>query len=151
MLTVDFDRLGLKPGERILDMGAGAGRHAFEAYRRGGDVLAFDQDADELSKVRERLAERGLKLELTDDAKELIINKSNKGGDEDNPYGARPLRREVERLIEDPLSEELLKGEFQGKDTITVSAIRDDENKFRRLDFKGSVSEKKEPEAAETK
>jgi ATP-dependent Clp protease ATP-binding subunit ClpC len=104
----------------------------------------------ELSKVRERLAERGLKLELTDDAKELIINKSNKGGDDDNPYGARPLRREVERMIEDPLSEELLKGEFQGKDTITVSAIRDDENKLRRLDFKGSVSEKKEPEAATT-
>ena len=52
MLTVDFDRLGLKPGERILDMGAGAGRHAFEAYRRGGDVIAFDQDADELAKVR---------------------------------------------------------------------------------------------------
>jgi ATP-dependent Clp protease ATP-binding subunit ClpC len=53
-------------------------------------------------------------------------------------------------MIEDPLSEELLKGEFQGKDTITVSAIRDDENKLRRLDFKGSVSEKKEPEAATT-
>jgi SAM-dependent methyltransferase len=52
MLTVDFDRLGLKPGERILDMGAGAGRHAFEAYKRGGDVIAFDQDADELDTVR---------------------------------------------------------------------------------------------------
>lgn len=53
MLTVDFDRLGLAPGERILDMGAGAGRHAFEAYRRGGDVVAFDRDADELARVRE--------------------------------------------------------------------------------------------------
>jgi SAM-dependent methyltransferase len=53
MLTVDFDRLGLQPGDRILDMGAGAGRHAFEAFRRGGDVIAFDQDADELSNVRE--------------------------------------------------------------------------------------------------
>lgn len=53
MLTVDFDRLGLRPGDRILDMGAGAGRHAFEAYRRGGDVVAFDMDADELAKVRE--------------------------------------------------------------------------------------------------
>lgn len=56
MLTVDFDRLGLKPGERVLDMGAGAGRHAFEAYRRGGDVIAFDQDADELATVREWFA-----------------------------------------------------------------------------------------------
>ena len=53
MLTVDFDRLGLRPGERVLDMGCGAGRHAFEMYRRGADVIAFDQDADELSGVRE--------------------------------------------------------------------------------------------------
>lgn len=53
MLTVDFDRLGLKPGERVLDMGAGGGRHAFEMYRRGADVIAFDQNADELSEVRE--------------------------------------------------------------------------------------------------
>ncbi len=56
MLTVDFDRLGLQPGDRVLDMGCGAGRHAFEAYRRGGDVIAFDQDADELAGVRELFA-----------------------------------------------------------------------------------------------
>ena len=53
MLTVDFDRLGLQPGERVLDMGCGAGRHAFEMYRRGADVVAFDQDADELAGVLE--------------------------------------------------------------------------------------------------
>ena len=53
MLTIDFDRLGLRPGERVLDMGCGAGRHAFEMYRRGADVIAFDQDADELARVRE--------------------------------------------------------------------------------------------------
>ena len=53
MLTVDFDRLGLRPGERVLDMGCGAGRHAFEMYRRGADVIALDQDADELAGVRE--------------------------------------------------------------------------------------------------
>jgi SAM-dependent methyltransferase len=51
MLTVDFDRLGLSPGDRVLDMGCGAGRHAFEMYRRGGDVIAFDQDGDELAGV----------------------------------------------------------------------------------------------------
>jgi ubiquinone/menaquinone biosynthesis C-methylase UbiE len=53
VLTVDFDRLGLRPGERVLDLGCGAGRHAFEMYRRGADVMAFDQDADELAGVRD--------------------------------------------------------------------------------------------------
>jgi SAM-dependent methyltransferase len=51
LLTVDFDRLGLRAGDRVLDMGCGAGRHAFEMFRRGGDVVAFDQDADELAGV----------------------------------------------------------------------------------------------------
>jgi len=87
----------------------------------------------ELSKVRERLLERGLKLELTDDAKEFIIKKGS-----NTDFGARPLRRAVENYIEDPLSEELLKGEFQGKDLIRVEAIRNDEDKLIRLDFKGS-------------
>jgi SAM-dependent methyltransferase len=53
MLTVDFDRLGLQRGDRVLDMGCGAGRHAFEMFRRGADVVAFDQDADELAAVLE--------------------------------------------------------------------------------------------------
>ena len=53
MLTVDFDRLGLKPGDRVIDMGCGAGRHAFEMYRLGADVVAFDQDGDELANVLE--------------------------------------------------------------------------------------------------
>jgi SAM-dependent methyltransferase len=53
MLTVDFDRLGLRPGDRVIDMGCGAGRHAFEMYRRGADVVAFDQDGDELAGVLE--------------------------------------------------------------------------------------------------
>jgi SAM-dependent methyltransferase len=56
VLTVDFDRLGLRPGERALDLGCGAGRHAFEMYRRGADVVAFDQDADELAGVRDMFA-----------------------------------------------------------------------------------------------
>jgi SAM-dependent methyltransferase len=56
MLTVDFDRLGLRPGDRVLDMGCGAGRHAFEMYRRGGDVVAFDQDGDELAAVLDLFA-----------------------------------------------------------------------------------------------
>jgi len=51
MLTMDFDRLGLRPGHRMLDVGCGAGRHAFEAYRRGADVVALDRNAAELDGV----------------------------------------------------------------------------------------------------
>jgi ATP-dependent Clp protease ATP-binding subunit ClpC len=89
----------------------------------------------ELKKVRERLADRGFTLTLTDSAKEFIIKKGS-----NTDFGARPLRRAVENYIEDPLAEEILKGEFQGKDTILVDAIKDDEDKPRRLDFKGLVN-----------
>ena len=68
MLTVDFDRLGVRPGDRVLDMGCGAGRHAFELYRRGTDVVAFDQDADELSTVADMFAAMRAAHEVPDGA-----------------------------------------------------------------------------------
>ncbi|MFV1964065.1 MAG: ATP-dependent Clp protease ATP-binding subunit [Pirellulaceae bacterium] len=90
----------------------------------------------ELAKVRERLLERGLTLSLTDDAKEFLIKKGS-----NLDYGARPLRRAIENKVEDPLSEELLRGTFQGQDTILVDVVRDDEGKMRRLNFIGTVSQ----------
>ncbi len=51
MLTVDYSRLRLGPGDRVLDVGCGAGRHTFEAYRRGAAVVAFDMDHGELRDV----------------------------------------------------------------------------------------------------
>jgi SAM-dependent methyltransferase len=48
MLTVDYDRLGLRAGDRLLDVGCGAGRHAYEGLRRGGRVVAYDLDASEV-------------------------------------------------------------------------------------------------------
>lgn len=56
MLTVDYARLGLRPGERLLDLGCGAGRHAYEATRRGARVVALDADAAELKDVAVYLA-----------------------------------------------------------------------------------------------
>ena len=52
MLTVRYDRLGLQPGDRVLDLGCGAGRHAFESFRRGAHVVAFDYDDAELKDVK---------------------------------------------------------------------------------------------------
>src|SRR5439155_19756057 len=51
MLTVDFERLGLRRGDRVLDLGAGGGRHAFEAMKRGGVVTAADYSATEFKDV----------------------------------------------------------------------------------------------------
>jgi len=52
MLTVDFHQLPIEPGTRLLDLGCGAGRHAFEAARRGAEVVALDADHGELQGVR---------------------------------------------------------------------------------------------------
>jgi SAM-dependent methyltransferase len=48
VLTVRYDRLGVRAGDRLLDLGCGAGRHAFEAMRRGARVVALDADAAEV-------------------------------------------------------------------------------------------------------
>jgi ATP-dependent Clp protease ATP-binding subunit ClpC len=69
----------------------------------------------ELSKVSKRLEEKGLKLVLSEEARDFLIEKGTS-----LEYGARPLRRAIEHNLEDPLSEDLLKGTFAGKDTITV-------------------------------
>ena len=51
MLTADYNRLGLQAGDRLLDLGCGFGRHAFEALRRGGTVVACDMAFPELTQV----------------------------------------------------------------------------------------------------
>jgi ATP-dependent Clp protease ATP-binding subunit ClpC len=97
----------------------------------------------EMSKVRKRLEERGFRLELTDEAKEFIIKKGS-----NLDYGARPLRRALEQRVEDPLAEELLRGTFEGKDTITISVVKDDEGKVTRLDFRGEIRGKSDADLA---
>jgi ATP-dependent Clp protease ATP-binding subunit ClpC len=98
----------------------------------------------ELSKVHARLGERGLKLKLDDECRNFIIEKGHEDGNLD--YGARPLRRSVERFIEDPLSEELLRGAFEGLNTIvvTVSKVGDQD----QLNFEGTLEEGEEEELA---
>src|SRR5690606_35820000 len=62
MLTVDYDRLGVRAGDRLLDLGCGFGRHAYEALRRGADVVACDMALPELTevcKLMQAMAEAG--------------------------------------------------------------------------------------------
>ena len=55
MLTVDYGRLGVGRGERLLDLGCGGGRHAFQAFRLGARVVALDAMANEVSQVRDTI------------------------------------------------------------------------------------------------
>jgi ATP-dependent Clp protease ATP-binding subunit ClpC len=121
-----------------------------EFIGRLDEVVVFHKLADEdlkqiieieLSKVRERLKERGLAIELTDDAKQFVIDRSRREqGDRDSvDYGARPLRRSVEMYIEDPLAEELLRGAFDGKNVIHVTTREVGDEK--QLNFEGLFQE----------
>lgn len=74
MLTVDYDRLGLRAGERLLDLGCGAGRHAFEAYRRGAQVVALDYAYDELPEVVSLLGAMRIEGEGTDSSSGAAVN-----------------------------------------------------------------------------
>ncbi|MDP9117829.1 MAG: class I SAM-dependent methyltransferase [Actinomycetota bacterium] len=56
MLTIDFDRLEVSEGQRVLDLGCGQGRHSFEVLRRGADVVAVDLNAEDLSHVEQMVA-----------------------------------------------------------------------------------------------
>ena len=73
MLTVDYDRLGIGPGTSVIDVGCGAGRHSFEAYRRGADVIAFDQNAAELAEVDTMLQAMGKAGEAPASAKAQVV------------------------------------------------------------------------------
>ena len=94
----------------------------------------------ELAKVRARLEDRGFALELTNEAKEFLIKKGS-----NLDYGARPLRRAIENFVEDPLSEELLRGEFKRTDTIVVDGVKNDQGRVKRLRFKGEKCQHEEP------
>jgi len=68
-----------------------------------------------LSQIETQLQERDIKIDITDAAKDFLGEKGY-----DPAYGARPLRRVIERMVEDPLSEALLEGRFHPGDTVQI-------------------------------
>jgi ATP-dependent Clp protease ATP-binding subunit ClpC len=98
----------------------------------------------ETNKLRSRIAEQGWTLELDQRAKDFLIEKGY------NPdFGARPLRRAISQYMEDPLSESMLTGEFQGKNKIMVTRTGEEEKlNFVALDDPTLKKDSKKPVGA---
>ncbi|HHF98111.1 MAG TPA: ATP-dependent Clp protease ATP-binding subunit [Candidatus Aerophobetes bacterium] len=86
-----------------------------------------------LEEERKLLSEKDIKLEVTKEARDLI---AEEGYDPD--FGARPLRRAIQRLIENPLSEEILRGKFKDGDTVVVG-VKDGQITFTKREEKAKV------------
>jgi ATP-dependent Clp protease ATP-binding subunit ClpC len=101
-----------------------------EFLNRLDDILVFHElSRDQLGKIVElmvgdlqkRLAERKLKLELTASAKNWLADTGY-----DPTFGARPLRRAIERYVENPLSSKILAGEYKEGDTVITDLVDDE-------------------------
>jgi ATP-dependent Clp protease ATP-binding subunit ClpB len=109
-----------------------------EFLNRIDEIVVFEQLTREqlaeivelqLARLRDRLADRGIAIELTDAAKEQLAEAGW-----DPTYGARPLKRAIQRLVENPLALRLLEGEFADGDTVRVD-VHDGELVFERAVF----------------
>jgi ATP-dependent Clp protease ATP-binding subunit ClpC len=87
----------------------------------------------EVDKLAKRIEAKGLKLDLSGEAKDFLIERGT-----DEKFGARPLRRAIEQYVEDALSESMLRGEFEGKNRIIVTVKEgQDEDDLPMLVFEG--------------
>ena len=87
----------------------------------------------EVDKVKRRLKLKEIEIVLDEPAHEFVINKGY-----DPTYGARPMRRAVERYLEDPLAEELLKGTVKAGDVVEVKVASEDKLAFQVTEPHGS-------------
>ena len=99
----------------------------------------------EVEKLAGRLRERGIELELTQEAKNYLIDKGT-----DEKFGARPLRRAIEQYVEDPLSESMLRDEYAGRNRVVVTVKKgSSDDKPAVLELEGlTVEPEGEPVAA---
>jgi ATP-dependent Clp protease ATP-binding subunit ClpC len=85
-----------------------------------------------------------VRIELTQEAKEFLVDKGTS-----SDFGARPLRRAIEQYVEDPLSEEILRGNFKGKDLVRITVKTEDSGeKHLFFDALNSAAEKGEKPVA---
>ena len=87
-----------------------------------------------VSDIQSRMEERGIELILTEEAKTWLANEGF-----DQVYGARPLRRTIQRFIENPLSTKIIRGDFKGKDSVLVD-LAQDELQFSIVERESGIS-----------
>lgn len=92
-----------------------------------------------ISRINEQLAEHSLRLEITEKTRELLARQGF-----DPAFGARPLRRTVQRLIEDPLAEHILRGEFKEGDVIIADVDEEERIVFSRKELTVGAASGKE-------
>jgi len=118
-----------------------------EFLNRVDDVIVFHSLSREqirlivqlmLDQVNKQLHSQGMRLEATDEARDLIATEGF-----DITYGARPLRRAIQRMIEDPLSEEVLLGRFSEGDVIGTE-VADGKIIFRKVEVPEEAEKKEE-------
>jgi ATP-dependent Clp protease ATP-binding subunit ClpC len=97
----------------------------------------------ELRKVTKRLVEHGMKIDLTQEARDFLIDKGT-----NTDFGARPLRRAIEQFVEDPLSEEILRGNFKGKDLVHIT-VKTEEGGDKHLYFNAVKSSDEKGESSQ--
>jgi ATP-dependent Clp protease ATP-binding subunit ClpB len=128
--TVDFRNTVLIMTSNIRSAEQLRERFRPEFLNRIDEIVEFkplsrDQIAEivelQLERLRHRLAERQITLELTDAAKDALAEAGW-----DPAYGARPLKRAIQRLVENPLALRLLEGDFADGDTIRIDAHGDE-------------------------
>jgi ATP-dependent Clp protease ATP-binding subunit ClpC len=118
--------------EKMEEMVMNAVRHTFnpEFINRLDEIIIFDQLLDEelleivglqVEILNRTLRRRGLEVRLTDEAKRWIVEKTCA----DRSYGARPLRRALQKYVEDPISEALIQGSLAGATLVEVYADGD--------------------------
>jgi ATP-dependent Clp protease ATP-binding subunit ClpB len=124
--TVDFRNTVLIMTSNIRSVDQLRDRFRPEFLNRIDEVVVFEPLSREqiaeivdlqLERLRSRLAERGIALELTEPAKDALAEAGW-----DPAYGARPLKRAIQRLVENPLALRLLEGDFTAGDTVRVDA-----------------------------
>jgi ATP-dependent Clp protease ATP-binding subunit ClpC len=126
-----FSRKGEGDEQRLKTTIESALKHTFrpELLNRIDDVIIFHALTEEhlrsivdllIREVDKRLAERKIKLDLKEEAKAWLAQKGY-----DPVYGARPLRRAIQRYVENPVSTRILQGEFKEGDTIAISLEED--------------------------